>query len=147
MIMAIVEATRRILTSTEMLAAFGGALIGGWLTYLGAIRLQQFTGRQVAKDEFRKIMMPFYVSIKERLKNCPYFLLCDHYTDQLIAYHHFRDSLVWWRRRSFDRAWNEYFGTDGEFPQQYHEHPEDDTYYKNMFELVQRRIERLFEFT
>lgn len=145
------ETIKSIITSSEVIAgvigAFTGAVLGGWLTYLGAIRIQRFAMRENAKDDFRHAIMPSYMRIKNRMSNCPFFLLIDESHGQLLAYHHFRDSVAWHRRRSLDTAWKDYFGTFDDFPHQYHEHPEDEAYCKKMFEIVEHRLKRLLDFT
>jgi hypothetical protein len=101
--MPCIESTNGIITLREVAGILIGALAGSFLTYLGAVRIQN--------------------------------------------YHHFRVYVTWYRRRRFDDAWKNYFGTFDDFPGQYHKHPEDKEYCKKMFEIIEHRLEVLLGFT
>ena len=150
-----VDAVNSFWSSREVIAAvIGGTIgllgvaLGGWLTYLCAIRIQEAARLDAAKDEFRKVIVPSLVQIQARIGGTPCFDLVDDRFTHLIAYHHFRRALAHRERDRFDKAWREYYETtDDCFPNQYNPDGDDDVTRDRIYKLAEARMEELLKFT
>lgn len=93
---------------TTLVAGIGGALIGAYLTYLGAVRISQSNERQNANAAFYGVMSRPLVTLEREPDTWPFHAVGSH--DGLAAAVAFRYYLKGNERRRFDKAWKEYFG-------------------------------------
>ena len=136
------ETIRNAMISREFLAGIAGALVGGFVTYLGAIEITRRARRDAARDEFRKAIMPTLAKARRQNADNPIFPVLDMDSSQYAAYLHFKRHVRSWKRRSFEKAWHEYYekATTGETSN-------DRATRADYFHFIEERLEALLKFT
>jgi len=140
------------LTSSDMLIALAGAMVGGYITYLGAIKLQQKASWQVSKDAFREAFLPTLMRMELKNYTCPHEPLSDSGGSHLLAYYRFKNSVPRWKRKQFESAWKDYYGPIDvpcreRFPNQYRDHSKDEKRCQEINELIIKKLRHLLKFT
>ena len=95
---------------TTLIAGIGGAILGAYFTYLGAIRISQANERQHANREFFTIFSEPLSSLERNPLLCPFHAISGKGQDELTAAINFRYHLKGRERRDFDIAWQEFYG-------------------------------------
>ena len=95
---------------TTLIAGIGGAILGAYFTYLGAIRISQSSERQRANMEFFAAISKPLSQLERNPNTCPFHAISGNGQDELAAALSFRYHLKGRERRDFDKVWQDYYG-------------------------------------
>ena len=130
-------------TLTTVIGVLAGTLLGGFISYLGAVKIAERNTKSQAKFEFYKVLTRSVMQV-ERSGTTPYHALGGSSHDLCLAAKKFRYHLSSCEQRKFDVAWQEFYETSDEvmFPSQYNN--KDAKHDSNVF---LKRAESLLKFT
>ena len=142
--------------SVALIAGVGGAIIGAYATYLGAVKLYRVQARDEVAQEIFDVFAPLLDSLRRDGTQTPYHVLGDTACAQRLVARKALIVLPFFKRRRFKKAWREYIGVEyptattseawlKAFPSQYLPDQKDKDGHKKSITLSVERLERILD--